>query len=164
MYYEFQQQIYQNKLNRNFNVTDVQKEITLLTEEFGELCDAFIQSNNPEIVDAIGDMSVYCLGLSAMFQQNADNVINRCIQLPIKNDLASYICYFGREIGMLAKTYKKSNKKLVDEIDRREDFLKHIGNVMGYCDQAFRCINQDPVCVLELIIKNNASRTHQGKI
>ena len=32
-----QQEIYQNKVNRGFNVTDVGKEIVLMAEELGEL-------------------------------------------------------------------------------------------------------------------------------
>ena len=83
VYYELQQSIYENKVRRNFNVSDVCKEVVLMSEEFGELCDAYLTENNNEIVDAIGDLVVYCLGLSAMFKWNADEVINLNIESPI---------------------------------------------------------------------------------
>ena len=53
IYYELQQRIYENKVRRNFNITDVGKEVILICEEFGELCDAYLINNKPEIVDAI---------------------------------------------------------------------------------------------------------------
>ena len=42
---EIQKEIFQNKINRGFNVTDVGKEIILMTEELGELARAYRDSN-----------------------------------------------------------------------------------------------------------------------
>ena len=42
---EIQKRIYQNKINRGFNVTDIGKEIILMTEELGELAKAYKNSN-----------------------------------------------------------------------------------------------------------------------
>ena len=52
-YQQLQEKIYDNKVRRGFNVTDVGGEIILITEEFGELCDADIRNDYEGIVDAI---------------------------------------------------------------------------------------------------------------
>ena len=63
-----------------------------------------------------------------------------------------YIRYVGREIGMLAKIWKKCNKEPVDKLDRREEFMKHTGNLLGYCSAMFNFIREDEFSVLERII------------
>ena len=86
---EMQRAIYDNKINRKFNVTDVGKEIILMTEELGELARAYKNSdkkpareisNKPEIEDAIGDLMVYCLGLSEMLGISAQEMIEKIIE------------------------------------------------------------------------------------
>ena len=164
-YSGLQEKVYQNKVMRNFNVVSVAKEIALMTEEFGELCDAYIEDDHPKIVDAIGDIMVYCLGLSAMFKRQAENIIDRNPPQPENlHSLLDYIPYVGSELGLLAKTYKKSNQKQVDELDRQEEFLEHIGIMMGYCHVMFTFINENEMSVLESIVSNNAVRTHQGHL
>ncbi len=164
-YNALQQRIYDNKVKRNFNVTDVGKEIILMTEEFGELCDAYLTSNNTEITDAIGDLMVYCLGLSAMFKWNADETINKTVPTPTNPaSLENFLPYLGREVGMIAKTFKKSNKKAVEEIDNQDQFRTHIGNLMGYCTLLFKYTSEDENFVLENIVLNNERRIHHGKI
>lgn len=164
-YQRFQQKIYENKINREFNTTDVQKEIILMTEEFGELCDAYIVNNKVEITDAVGDLMIYCIGLSAMFGWNSDKIYNPNIKLP-KNpsSIKTYIPFIGRELGMIAKTYKKSNKQKVKLINKLDEFKLHTGNLMGYCSHIFKFININEDSILEKIVTNNKIRTHQGKI
>lgn len=163
--YEFQQRVYENKVRRSFNVTDVGKEVLLMCEEFGEICDAHIKIDRDEQVDAIGDLFVYCLGLSAMFNWNADDIIKKDLAMPEHTDsLENFIPYAGKEVGLLAKTLKKSNKLPVNEINYREQFQDHVGNLMGYCQMMFDYVKVDSSSVLEGIITNNRTRTHQGKM
>ena len=84
-----QKEIYQNKVNRNFNVTDVGKEIILMTEELGELARAYKKSdkkdarninNKEDIIDAVGDLMVYCLGLCEMLGVNSKDVLDKIIE------------------------------------------------------------------------------------
>ena len=164
-YYQFQQKIYQNKIKRNFNVTNIGKEIILMAEEHGELCDAYLTNNKTEFIDSVGDIMVYCLGLSAMFEWNCDNIHNFNTQLP--DNLASlpnYILYVGKEIGMIAKTYKKSNKQEIKLINKLDEFRLHLGNLIGYCDNTFKFMGIDGISVLESIVSNNKTRTHQGQV
>ncbi|MBI4095294.1 MAG: hypothetical protein HY438_00375 [DPANN group archaeon] len=86
---EIQKEIFKNKLARGFNTTDVGKEIILMTEELGELARAYKNSdkrpareinNREEIIDAIGDLMVYCLGMCEMLGINSEEVLNKIIE------------------------------------------------------------------------------------
>ena len=86
---ELQQEIYTNKVRRHWNVTDVGKEIVLMVEELGELARAYKNSNKlpaaeidqrEEITDAIGDLMIYCLGLCAMMDVNAEDVLTKIVE------------------------------------------------------------------------------------
>ena len=86
---QLQRDIYQNKINRNFNVTDVGKEIVLMVEELGELARAYKNSDKlpaPDIshkedmVDAIGDLMIYCLGLCEMLDVNSEDVLRTIVE------------------------------------------------------------------------------------
>lgn len=86
---QLQKEIYQNKVNRGFNVTDIGKEIILMTEELGELAKAYKNSdkkpareiNNKEaILDAIGDIMIYCLGLCAILGVNSQEVLGNIVR------------------------------------------------------------------------------------
>ena len=86
---KLQKEIYQNKLNKGFNVVDVGKEIVLMTEELGELARAYKNSdkkpareinNKDEIIDTIGDLMVYCLGLCEMLGVNSKEVLERIVE------------------------------------------------------------------------------------
>ena len=86
---KLQHAIYQNKVDRGFNVSDVGKEIVLMVEELGELAHAYKRSDKkpvPEIsekadmVDAVGDLMVYCLGLCEMLQVNSEQVLHDIVQ------------------------------------------------------------------------------------
>jgi|GEM_PF-1951930 len=86
---EIQKEIWENKVNRKFNTTDIGKEIILLTEELGELAKAYKHSNQlpadeinnkDEIIDAIGDIMVYCIGLCEMMQVKSEEVLDNIIE------------------------------------------------------------------------------------
>lgn len=164
-YYEFQQRVFENKIRRNFNVTDVGKEIILMTEEFGELCKAHIGNDREEIIDAIGDLMIYCLGLCSMMKCNADDILNLGAENPQQvSSLKDYIPYVGKEIGLMAKIYKKSDKKIASEIDKKSDIIDCVGNLMFYLASMFEFIRVDKFAALEQIIKNNELRKHYGSI
>ena len=87
--HQLQREIYQNKVDRGFNVTDVGKEIVLMVEELGELAHAYKDSDKlpavnishkEEMVDAVGDLMVYCLGLCEMLGVDSEDVLRTIVE------------------------------------------------------------------------------------
>ena len=85
---KLQKEIFRNKIERQFNTKDVGKEIILMAEELGELAKAYKNSdkknakeinNKDEIIDAIGDLMVYCLGLCEMMDVDSEEVLNKIL-------------------------------------------------------------------------------------
>ena len=83
-----QKEIFRNKSDRKFNTTDIGKEIILMTEELGELAKAYKNSdkkpareisNREEIIDAVGDLMVYCLGLCEMLGVSSEEVLQKIV-------------------------------------------------------------------------------------
>ncbi|MFH1456105.1 MAG: hypothetical protein ABIF40_04090 [archaeon] len=160
--YELQQKVYQNKISRGFNVQDVGKEIILLTEEVGELNEAYIKNDEMEILDAIADISVYCLGMCEMFNFNSNLILNFKVEKPKHVNVQSLLPFVTMEIGNLAKLYKLSNKKNVTEIDKQNLFKECIGNVLGYCYWLFNYLDKNMITEIGNVIINNTSREHSG--
>ena len=58
-----QKAVYQNKLNKGFNVTDVNKEFCLLYGEVGEAYEAW-RKKKADVGEELADIAIYLLGLS----------------------------------------------------------------------------------------------------
>ena len=58
-----QKAVYQNKLNKGFNVTDVNKEFCLLYGEVGEAYEAW-RKKKDDLGEELADIAIYLLGLS----------------------------------------------------------------------------------------------------
>ena len=62
---EVQKQIWQNKLNKGFNTTDVNKEFCLLYGEVAEAYDAY-RKKKDDLGEELADIAIYLMGLSEM--------------------------------------------------------------------------------------------------
>lgn len=60
---EVQKQIWQNKLNKGFNTTDVNKEFCLLYGEVAEAFDAY-RKKKDDLGEELADIAIYLMGLS----------------------------------------------------------------------------------------------------
>ena len=60
---EMQKAVYQNKLNKGFNVTDVNKEFCLLYGEVAEAYDAW-RKKKADVGEELADVAIYLMGLS----------------------------------------------------------------------------------------------------
>ena len=60
---ELQKRVYQNKINKGFNVTDIAMEFCLT---HGELSEAFLAyvKKKPDLGEELADVAIYLLGLS----------------------------------------------------------------------------------------------------
>ena len=62
---KIQKDIWQNKLNKGFNTTDVNKEFCLLYGEVSEAYDAW-KKKKDDLNEEIADIAIYLMGLSEM--------------------------------------------------------------------------------------------------
>ena len=60
---KIQKEIYQNKLDKGFNVTDVNKEFCLLYGEVAEAFEAY-RKKKEDLGEELADVAIYLMGLS----------------------------------------------------------------------------------------------------
>lgn len=60
---KIQKEIYQNKLDKGFNVTDINKEFCLIYGEMAEAYEAWRKNKN-DLGEELADITIYLLGLS----------------------------------------------------------------------------------------------------
>ena len=60
---EIQKQIYQNKLDKGFNVTNIEKEFCLLYGEVSEAYEAY-RKKKDDLGEELADIAIYLMGLS----------------------------------------------------------------------------------------------------
>lgn len=73
---EMQKEIYQNKLDKGFNVTDVNKEFCLLYGEVAEAYDAW-RKNKDNIGEELADIAIYLMGLSEILDIDLETEIEK---------------------------------------------------------------------------------------
>ena len=59
---EMQKEILQNKINKGFNTTDINKEFCLLYGEVSEAYDAY-RKNKDDLGEELADIEIYLLGI-----------------------------------------------------------------------------------------------------
>ena len=77
---ELQKAVYQNKLDKNFNVTDVSKEFCYT---FGELSEAFeaYSKKKADLGEELADVALYLLGLAEILGVNLEAEILRKLEI-----------------------------------------------------------------------------------
>ncbi len=76
---EMQKAIYQNKLDKGFNVTDVSKEFCLLYGEVGEAYEAY-RKKKDDLGEELADIAIYLLGLSEILDIDLEKEITKKIR------------------------------------------------------------------------------------
>ncbi len=74
-----QKQIYQNKLNKKFNVTDIAMEFCLTHEELSEAYRAYYKKL-PDLGEELADVAIYLLGLSEILGVNLETEILKKVE------------------------------------------------------------------------------------
>ena len=89
---KIQKEIYQNKVNHGFNVTDINKEFCLLYREVGEAYEAY-RKKKDDLGSELADIAIYLLGLSEILEIDLETEI---IDLFGKLSLyfSNKICYY----------------------------------------------------------------------
>ena len=74
---KIQKEVFQNKIDKGFNTTDVNKEFCLLYGEVAEAYDAY-RKGKDDLGEELADIAIYLLGLSEMTGKNLENeIINK---------------------------------------------------------------------------------------
>ena len=73
---ETQKEIYQNKLDKGFNVTDVNKEFCLLYGEVAEAYDAW-RKKKENVGEELADIAIYLMGLSEILGIDLESEIEK---------------------------------------------------------------------------------------
>lgn len=69
-----QEEIYQNKLDKGFNVTDINKEFCLTYGEMAEAYEAW-RKNKDDLGEELADVTIYLLGLSEILNVDLESEI-----------------------------------------------------------------------------------------
>lgn len=72
---EMQKEIFQNKLDKGFNITDVNMEFCLLYGEVAEAYDAWRKKTN--IGEELADIAIYLMGLSEILGIDLESEIEK---------------------------------------------------------------------------------------
>ena len=84
---ELQKRVYQNKIAKGFNVTDIYKEFCYTYGELTEACEAYMQ-NKDDLGEELADVVLYLLGLSEILGIDLEKEILNKIE---KNEKRQYI-------------------------------------------------------------------------
>ena len=77
---KLQKEIYQNKVDKGFNTTDVNKEFCLLYGEVGEAYDAY-RKGKDDLGEELADIAIYLLGISEILGKNLEEEIINKIEI-----------------------------------------------------------------------------------
>ena len=77
---ELQKKIYQNKINKGFNTTDITKEFCLLYGEVGEAYEAY-RKKKPDLNEELADIAIYLLGISEILGFDLEKEIENKVKI-----------------------------------------------------------------------------------
>ena len=80
-----QKEIYQNKLNKGFNVTDINKEFCLTYGEVTEAYEAW-RKKKDDLGEELADIAIYVLGLSEILNINLEDEIQKKVYKNAKRE------------------------------------------------------------------------------
>lgn len=91
---EIQKRIYQNKIEKNFNVTDVETEFLFLYGEIAEAFDAYKKAE--DVGEELADIAIYLLGLAEITNVDLGAEIKRKMRVNeerqyVKGDRQGYM-------------------------------------------------------------------------
>ena len=84
---EIQERIWDNKVKKGFNTTDIGREFLYLTEELGEAVKAYRKGDKDELAEEIVDLIIYSLGLFKMLGKDGYEEIIKKME---KNEKREY--------------------------------------------------------------------------
>ena len=83
---ELQKKIYQNKIDKGFNTTDIAKAFCLLYGEVSEAYEAY-RKNKPDLNEELADIAIYLLGISEILGFDLEKEIENKVKINEKKSL-----------------------------------------------------------------------------
>jgi len=77
---EMQKQVYENKLNKGFNTTNVEREFCLLYGELGEAYEAYIKKHD-NLAEELADVAIYLMGLSQILNIDLQTAVEQKMEV-----------------------------------------------------------------------------------
>ncbi len=77
---EMQKAVFQNKLEKGFNVTDINKEFCLLYGEVGESYDVW-RKKRSDLGEELADVAIYLMGLSEILGIDLEKEIEKKMEM-----------------------------------------------------------------------------------
>ena len=77
---QIQKEVYQNKLEKGFNVTDVNKEFCLLYGEVAEAYDAW-RKKQTNVGEELADVAIYLMGISEILGVDLESEIEKKVAI-----------------------------------------------------------------------------------
>lgn len=77
---QLQKEIYQNKVDHGFNITDVPLEFCLLYEEVGEAFEAW-KKKRDNVGEELADVAIYLMGLAEILGVDLEDEIRRKVEI-----------------------------------------------------------------------------------
>jgi len=90
---QLQERVYQNKIAKGFNVTDIYKEFCYTYGELSEACEAYLK-NKDDLGEELADVVIYLLGLAEILNIDLGQEILNKIE---KNEKRKYVQENGVE-------------------------------------------------------------------
>ena len=75
-----QKQVYENKLNKGFNTTNVEREFCLLYGELGEAYEAYIKKHD-NLAEELADVAIYLMGLSQILNIDLQTAVEQKMEV-----------------------------------------------------------------------------------
>lgn len=82
---EMQKAVYQNKVDKGFNITDINKEFCLLYGEVSEAYDAW-RKKRENVDEELADIAIYLLGLSEILSVDLASAIENKMKINQKRE------------------------------------------------------------------------------
>lgn len=93
---QLQKRVYENKVAKGFNITDVYREFCYTYGELTEACEAYMKKKD-DIGEELADVAIYLLGLSEILGVNLEKEIINKVE---KNEKRQYIQKNGVNIRL----------------------------------------------------------------
>ena len=119
---EIQKRIYQNKVDKGFNVTDINKEFCLLYGEIAEAYEAY-RKKDEGLGSELADIAIYLLGISEILGIDLESEIERKLEVResfIKENNLKDITHDDviAEIQAISNIDSMQKEKILDMIDK----------------------------------------------